>query len=179
MNLSDFQKKYTHPCNKGLSFHVLKRLSNIANFDFNVFLPSIGKNLQRGLVWNIEQKRALITTILRDQKIPSFVVVQHEKDGEGPYNWQVIDGKQRITTILDFFQDKFSLLYNGVAYFYSQLPEACKRQIDYYVNWTVDVHYSYNDEPISDQTKIDLFEEINWLGTPQDIEHFNNLKSNG
>lgn len=177
MKLSDFQKKYKHHCNKGLSFHVLSHLPELANFDFDVWLPSKQMNLQRGLVWTIEQKRALIFTILRDQRIAPFVVVQNDKDGQRRYNWQVIDGKQRINSIFEFFNDEFSIVFDGIEYLYSQLPPDCKRQVERYSLFTVDVHYSYDDDPISDQTKIDLFEEINWLGTPQDIEHFNKIKN--
>jgi hypothetical protein len=42
---------------------------------------------------------------------------------------------------------------------------------------TADVAYSYPDVPITDDQKIAWFEMINFAGTPQDIEHLNNLKA--
>jgi len=174
--LKQFQKKYTHHVNKGLSFHLLGRLEDIAHWDFDVFLPTKGMNLQRDLVWTIEQKSALIVTILRDQKIPPIVVVQTDKDESRKYNWQVIDGKQRMTTLFSYMKNEFPIVYEGIEYFFNDLPEDCQRQILRYLGIRIDVHYSYDDDPITDQTKIDLFEEINWLGTPQDINHLNKLK---
>jgi hypothetical protein len=41
---------------------------------------------------------------------------------------------------------------------------------------TADVAYEYHDALISDEWKIAWFEMINFAGTPQDIEHLNNLK---
>lgn len=156
----------------------LKRFPELAKWDLEVFLPTKGMNLQRDLVWTLEQKQSLILTILRDQKINPIVVIQNDRYDEEfeRYNWQVIDGKQRLTTIFAYLNDEFSIVVDGEQWKYSQLPIDCKRQIDGY-NLIVDVHYSYQDEPISDATKIDLFEEINWLGTPQEISHMNKLKS--
>jgi hypothetical protein len=175
-SLSQFNKKYKHSVNKGLSFHILGRLEEGANWDFDVFLPTKGLNLQRDLVWTVEQKSALIITILRDQKIPPIVVVQNDKDKSLKYNWQVIDGKQRMTTLFGYLKNEFPIIYEGTEYFFNDLPEDCQRQIKMYSEIRIDVHYSYDDAPITDQTKIDLFEEINWLGTPQDINHLTKLK---
>lgn len=175
-SVKQFVKKYKHTVNKGLSFWRLSGLEAKANWDFEVFLPTKGINLQRDLVWTVEQKSALILTILRDQKIPPIVVIQNEKDEDRKYNWQVIDGKQRMTTLFGYLKNEFAIVYEGIEYFFKDLPEDCQKQILNYNGITVDVHYSYDDDPITDQTKIDLFEEINWLGTPQDINHLNNLK---
>jgi len=95
---------------------------------------------------------------LRGQKVPTIVVVQNDKDAVGKYNWQVIDGKQRMTTLFGFMKNQFPINYEGIAYFFKDLPVDCQRQILFYQDITVDVHYSYNDDPITDQTKIDLFE---------------------
>lgn len=181
MKISDFQKKYQHTSGKGLSYCILKELEDTAYFDFDVYLPTKGKNLQRGLVWTDIQKNALIFTILRGQKIPPFTVVQQSESGRKrdytqKFKWQVIDGKQRITTILAFFNGEFAIEHQGAKYFYADLPLDVKRAFDGYSLLTVDVHYDY-DGIITDQVKIDLFEEINFLGTPQDIAHLNDLKS--
>jgi uncharacterized protein with ParB-like and HNH nuclease domain len=177
MQLKDFDKKYRHSINKGLSFDKIGRLRDYVNFDFDVFLPTIGMNLQRELVWTAEQKSALILTLLRNQRITPIVVVQTEKDADRKNNWQVIDGKQRLTTMFAFLDNEFPITYKGVEYYFKYLPEDCQKRLFNYDMYVVYVHYSYNDSPISDQTKIDLFEEINWLGTPQDISHMNKLKN--
>jgi len=175
MKLTDFQKKYNHHINTNLSFYILSKLRETTHFDFDVYLPTKGKNLQRGLVWSIEQKRSLILSILRDQKIPNMVVVQDENKDKSFYYWKVIDGKQRLTTFFDFIDGKFSIVWKDKEYYINDLPEDCKKHIMLFDNYTISVHYNYNNI-ITDDVLISLFEDLNWLGTPQDIEHLNELK---
>lgn len=175
MKLSDFQKKYKHHINKGLCFHNLGWFKKHYKVDFDVYLPTIGKNLQRGLVWTLLQKQSLIMSILKGTKIPVITMIQQNTDSKEQV-FEIIDGKQRLTTLFDFLDDKFPIEVNHQKYFYSDLPEDCKREISHY-NLTYDVHYSYKEDSISDQTKIVIFEEINFLGTPQDVEHLNRLKN--
>jgi uncharacterized protein with ParB-like and HNH nuclease domain len=178
ISLKDFDKKYKHICNKGLSFYHIGTLRSFVSFDFDVFLPSKNLNLQRDLVWTKEQKQSLILTLLKDQKINPFVVVQKDvnKTKENKYEWEVIDGKQRLTTIFDFLDNKFFIDLKSEEYFFKDLPEDCQKRIYNYSLYTVDVHYNY-DNKITDEVKIDLFEDINWLGTPQDIQHLKKLKN--
>ena len=179
MKLNDFQKKYSHHINYNLSYVNMTYMIKNTEFDFDVFLPSIGKNLQRGLVWNIDQKRALILAILRDKTLEPISVIENRVRGkEGEKNcWQVIDGKQRLTTIISFLNDEFTIVHENKEWFYNDLPEECKKHIRFFDRLRVNVHYDDIKDKISDKTKIDLFEEINWLGTPQDIEHLYSLKN--
>jgi len=45
------------------------------NIDWDVYLPSKGKNLQRNFVWAIEQKRELIWSILIKRLIPRMAMI--------------------------------------------------------------------------------------------------------
>lgn len=176
--LSKFQRKYKHHINKGLSFHHIESIREMADFDFDVYLETKGKNLQREFCWNQQQKESLIFSILRDQKINPIVVVQVKERNynmDSNYLFKVIDGKQRLTTVFDFIDGKFPIEIENKQYFFKDLPEDCQKQIRWY-NFTWDVHYHYDDEPITDDTLIDLFEDCNFLGTPQDKNHLNYLK---
>lgn len=176
--LKKFQRKYQHHINKGLSFHTIKWIRDVADFDFDVYLESKGKNLQRDLCWNQQQKESLIFTILRDQKINPIVVVQVKGTSskfDEKYLFLVIDGKQRLNTVFDFIDGKFSVNIEGKDYLFKDLPEDCQSQILGY-NFMWDVHYHYPDEPITDDTLIDLFEDCNFLGTPQDKNHLDYLR---
>lgn len=68
--------------------------------------------VQRGMVWNQIQKSKLIDSILRGVKIPPVFVnqttIQNEK-GKNENYYDVLDGKQRITTICDFVSGGFEL----------------------------------------------------------------------
>lgn len=180
LSLSRFQKKYKHRINRGLTYHYLRSLRSGIDFDFDVYLPSIGKNLQRPLCWTLEQKRALVLTVLRGRKLNSITVVQvkdiSDNFTDSKYKFKVIGGKQRLTTLFAFMDNEFTIVVDGVEYRFSELPEDCRRQIETYI-LTWDVHYHYDDEPIADETLIDIFEDCNFLGTPVEIEHLNNLRS--
>ncbi len=52
---------------------------------------------QRYFRWSSEQKSKLIESILIGLPLPSFFMAQDE-DGK----WEVVDGMQRLSTILDF-----------------------------------------------------------------------------
>lgn len=183
LSLKYFQKKYIHHISKGLSFFGLNHLIEDTNFDFDVYLPSKGMNLQRDLCWTLQQKQSLILVILRDQVVPAITIVQIEdltgrRDFLAKRNWQVIDGKQRLTTIISYFNNEFPILVEDKEYFFKDLPTDCQRQLMFY-DLKVNVHYHYKESSknnITDDTKISLFEDINWLGTPQDINHMKKLK---
>lgn len=178
ISLKLFQKKYSHHINKGLSFHTLEWVRDSYQFDFDVFLKSKNKNLQRDFCWTHSQKQALIYTMLRDQKINPIVVVQYKETGyETGENsiFSVIDGKQRLSTAFAYINNEFSIDILGKEFFFKDLPLDCQKQILHY-SFLWDVHYSYEDDKISDDILIDIFEECNFLGTPQDIEHLKRLK---
>lgn len=157
---------------------ILRLFANKANIDFNVYLPSLGINLQRDYVWNIEQKRELIWSILMNRNIPRMalmnIVPDIENDLDGIY--QVIDGKQRLSTMIDFYNNKFTLLIDNKKYFFNQLPIDYQRVI---ANYSIPYYIANENinDPFTDQDKIDWFIYINFAGTPQDKEHFDKLRN--
>jgi hypothetical protein len=182
ISLKSFRRKYQHSTSTAaLSFNDPYDWRTDFEIDFDVYLPTKGCNLQRGLVWTIEQKQSFITSILKNNPIPSITIVQIRSDRrDGKNTWQVIDGKQRLTTLFAYYDGKFPIVVDGQEYYFNDLPADCQRELKH-ADIRVVVHYHYEfDETghITDDVKIQLFEDINWLGTPQDIEHLNNLKSN-
>ena len=159
------------------SLHQLVDKRYVDEIDFNVWLPTKNKNLQRDFCWNLEQKRELIKSIFKELFIPNISVIFHHpfNDNSNYKQLLIIDGKQRLSTIIDFLNDKFSLLVNDIEYFFSELPVELRTQFQRFsINF--DVVYSYHDDYLTDNQKISWFEQINFAGTPQDIEHLNNLK---
>jgi uncharacterized protein with ParB-like and HNH nuclease domain len=163
-----------HPqeVNSWLKFMVDKKI------DFDVFLPSIGKNLQRGFVWHIMQKRELIWSILMNRNIPRMAminVITPETGTDGVY--QVIDGKQRLSTMIDFYNNKFHLEIDNKYYLFGDLPQEYQNVISCYAIPYLIVHEDYGNQ-ITDQEKINWFKFINYAGTPQDLEHIKSLQIN-
>jgi hypothetical protein len=153
------------------------------NIDFDVIVTTTkgARPLQRGLVWTLLQKQSLIETILKDIRIPpiSVCVLKNIKDEE---IYQIIDGKQRLTTILSFANNEFPIVIDGVEYFYKDFDSVT--QHDFKRPIYADVFYSYELEKnvknsqffLSDDDKIAWFKKINFAGTPQDLEHFKNFE---
>lgn len=147
------------------------------NIDWDVYLPSKGINLQRSFVWDLNQKRELIWSVLIGRHIPhmAFINIIIGNDNKYIDVYQIIDGKQRFSTIIDFTEDKFTILIEGREYLFSELPLDYQRGIDnFYFRYYL-LNENFEDR-ITDEQKIRWFKFINFAGTPQDIEHMNKLK---
>lgn len=145
------------------------------DIDWNVYLPTKGKYLQRDYVWTLEQKRELIWSVLIGRHIPHCAVINTiNKEDERKDIYLIIDGKQRLSTIFDFVDDKFTIEVEGKEYLFSQLPGDYQNAVNnYYFSYYV-VNEPW-DNRITDDQKIAWFKFINFAGTPQDAEHLKNL----
>lgn len=142
-------------------------------FDWDVYLPTKGMNLQRPFVWTLFQKQQFILSLMKGAPIPKVAVIRHEFENHKTI-WQVIDGKQRLSTYLQFIGNEFPIIHDGVEYYFNDLDELFQYRMNTY-NFYADVAYSYWDKEISDNDKIIWFNQINFAGTPQDVEHMNKL----
>lgn len=159
--------------------------------DFDVWLPTYGRNLQRELCWSPRQKSELIISILKDVNIPPLTIVQvRDHKAENPLVWQIIDGKQRFTTVLGFLRNEFPIVldWNHItdsSYRYNDLPEELQKKIkwfDFRANMVYS-HIYYDDvdektkerEFVTDKDKVDLYLYLNYSGTPQEQEFMDDL----
>jgi hypothetical protein len=146
--------------------------------DLEVYLPSIGVNLQREYVWNYIQERELIMSILLGRTIPPIKFICKTDLKTLNEQFEIIDGKQRITAILRFLDDKFKITIEDTDYYYSQLGDDFKREILQYVLLGQPLYESSVDNvvvPITDQEKVTWFNQINFAGTPQELSHRNKI----
>ncbi|MBI4534746.1 MAG: DUF262 domain-containing protein [Ignavibacteriae bacterium] len=68
---------------------------------------------QRGEAWTLQQKQALVDSLLRDYPIPPLFLQMKTMAGLGGKTsdrWEIVDGQQRILALRDFAGDKFPLL---------------------------------------------------------------------
>lgn len=68
---------------------------------------------QRGLEWSLTDKQLLIDSILKDLDIGKFVFVHNEYEFEKP-GYTILDGKQRLNAIQEFYEDRFT--YKGLRF---------------------------------------------------------------
>lgn len=110
---------------------------------------------QRPYIWNQEQKELLIDSILSNLPIGNIFLNEIKLA-----IYEIVDGQQRLLTIQDFLNDKFT--YQGKLY--SELDSACKWHIS---NFTIATYTTYFTER---KSIIELFYRLNWAGTPHSIE---------
>jgi uncharacterized protein with ParB-like and HNH nuclease domain len=164
-----------------LKFHPQEINSSISFFaehckiDYDVYLPTKNKNLQRDYVWTVEQKRELIWSVLMNRHIPRMAmlnVVSEKENTKGTY--QVIDGKQRLSAMIDFYKGKYDLIIDEQSYYFKDLPEDYQRVVSGFMFPYYVVNEDFGNS-FSDEDKISWFRYINFAGTPQDAEHLRGL----
>ena len=74
---------------------------------------------QRELVWSYEDKVSLLDSIFNNIDIGKFAIIalDYSKVGfdfDKDYFYEILDGKQRLTTIREFYEDRFT--YRGRKY---------------------------------------------------------------
>jgi len=149
-------------------------------YDFDVFLPKYGINLQRPYVWEHYQQSEFIFSILFEKPLEPVVIVQHtfNYDVRSESINYVIDGKQRLMTIQKFLRNEFSININGQDCYFKDFDDKLQWFFESRANsMTALVYYSYPDVPVTDDMKIYLFNFYNFSGTPQTEEHKNKLQS--
>lgn len=67
----------------------------------------INRRYQRKLVWTVEEKQEFINTILLRYPVPLFLLVKYKVDGNKDYQYDVIDGLQRLDAIFSFIKNEF------------------------------------------------------------------------
>lgn len=169
--------KFSFRMNQGLSvFTVQEIASGQVNLDSEVYLPSLGIDLQRPLVWSDKQEQELILSVLKGIQLPKVALIHYKDMSRGISLYQVIDGKQRLATLIRFVDNHFTLSVEGQDLLFSDLPQDCQREI--LRLWIVaDVAYEYPDQIIPDEEKVRWFNLINFAGTPQDQAHFEKLQN--
>jgi hypothetical protein len=129
----------------------------IANLEY---LHSKGKlwlnpEYQRESVWTLSQNQLLLDSLLIDIDIPKLYFREIEKNG---YEYEVVDGQQRLRAIFDFFHDKFPMPLDADAVeghdvkgcTYSKLHTDIQMKLRNSLLDIVTLNTSYTDEDIEE-----------------------------
>lgn len=104
---------------------------------------------QRDLVWTLKQKQSLIESIFELKNTGSLTLIRDEN-----YNYEILDGKQRLSTVFDFMMDKFK--YKGVLF----------SELDRMDRSTIESHsFQYSqieaNTDLTTEEKVELFIDFN------------------
>lgn len=161
------------PDTTNLALPPICRLDKL-ELNFQVHLKSKNMNLQRSLVWSDFQKQELIYSILYERHIPNITVVYEPMENSSDDIILIVDGKQRLTTMLDYYHNQFSIELEGKQYYFNELPEDYQTAIKYH--YVVANRYTRFDGKLTDDELIEIFDRLNYAGTPMDKEHIKKLK---
>lgn len=116
---------------------------------------------QRDYVWSLEDKQELIHSIFQGLDIGKFVFVDRKITADGKC-YEILDGKQRLSTIIEFYENKFQ--YNGLYYY-----QLSKRDKNCFKNHAVS---STNIKEIMTKKQVlNLFIRLNTFGKVMDKKH--------
>lgn len=116
---------------------------------------------QRELCWSQEDKENLIHSIFNNIEIGKFAFLRRPYAPKSP-GYEILDGKQRLTTIIEFYEDKFS--YKGKTF-----SELSKKDKNHFLNYNIT--YGDGDENWTLEDKMEYFLKLNIMGVPQSKEH--------
>ena len=138
-------------------------LGKVLKFGVNLDPP-----YQRGLVWTQEDKAKLIDSVFSNIEIGKFAFIHLPFVSAEAPTYEILDGKQRLTALVDFYLDKFE--YKGRTY--SGLTQA---DANWFRNFPVAV--AECREEIAETEKIRYFLMLNTTGRALDDEHLKKVRS--
>ena len=115
---------------------------------------------QRDFVWTTDQKRHYIKNLFEDKAEITPTIVEYYDDTH-THVYEVLDGKQRIKALLDFYNNEFDV--EGL--YYKDLTAEDQFFFTHHKVVYTRVMNRANSSDLKLETKIQLFLEINLLGT--------------
>ena len=145
-------KKFNTSLNASVLFRfILARKNNELN---------LSPDYQREYVWGETEQQAFLSAFFSDFPFGNISVVIDDQDVI-----EIVDGKQRLTTLLKFYDNEIGLNVNGEKVFYRDLIDADKRKFQ---NWSVPTIQLMTDDY---KSRVEYFAAINFSGVAQSEEH--------
>lgn len=141
---------------------------------------NMNPDFQRRHRWDLDKKSRLIESLVMNVPIPPIFLYENELS-----HYEVMDGLQRLSTICDFYANKFELqnlvLWNELnGRTYSQLPEKVQKGLDRrYISSIILLKESAKDETEAKKMKQLVFERINSGGVKLEPQETRNALFDG
>lgn len=127
------------------------------------------ESYQRPYCWTHAEQQALLKTIFSREPIDSVAIVINE--GSMDKYCEMVDGRQRITTMLMFYDNKIPYITDeGKEIFYKDLSTFDKLEFKKLPMASVELQ-SRDGNPVPYESKVKFFYRKNFAGMPQSPEH--------
>lgn len=162
--------KQTKISKQGWSIHdVYDRLKND--------ILNLNPDYQRNTVWKNDKKTSFIESLFMGIVVPPIYVVEIEPDNPlETMHYEVVDGKQRISTINDFLNNKFKLTSSALEYYsdlyggkrFKDIYQENGEEITAFLSQVLDVYVITANSP--EFSKYDIFSRLNRGAEPLYID---------
>jgi len=133
---------------------------------------------QRRLVWNNKEKSLFLESLLMNLPVPPLVIYEHEYG-----QWEIMDGQQRSTALVDFYSNSFRLVgldrwdeLNGKTY--ADCPPIVRKGFDRRrLQVTTILAESVSEDDFD--TRKEVFERLNTGGKPLNPQEIRNCLYSG
>ena len=134
----------------------------------------LNPDFQRNEVWGKKQESELIESILMGIPIPIIYLFQARDT-----TIQIVDGRQRITAIINFMNDDFKLMQlkimkSSIGKKFSDLESIQQRKIE---DYQIDTYLI--QPPTPERVKFDIFDRVNRGGTKLNNQEMRNALYQG
>ena len=131
----------------------------------------ISPRFQRRSVWSRAARSYLIDTLILGYPVPPiYLRIVDRKDGR--LVREVVDGQQRVSALLDFMEDRYSLSNNIQSdfggKFFSDLPKSVRGDITHYP-FICEVFYGLTDEEV-----LSIFARLNTFSVKLNAQELRN-----
>lgn len=151
-----FSRKFlttSHPVT--VSFYIWSHEENYLN---------VNAPYQRDYVWGEKEQQDFLFSLFNNLPLGIICLVTDLDKDAGCY--EVVDGKQRITTLIKFLNNEIPYKYKGVDHYHKDMTALDKRVMK---NRQLPYEELYHE--VSESDKLEYFYRINFTGVPQSDEH--------
>lgn len=139
-------------------------ISGLLNTHYNAGID-LEPDYQRGLIWTMEDKISLLDSIFNNIEIGKFVLIKTENCNT--FYYEMLDGKQRLTAIADFYENKYQ--YRGMYY-----KDLNWKDQNHFKQCTIAIANLHKN--ITQKQKYAYFLKVNTTGKVVDKEHLDYVR---
>lgn len=142
-----------------INSQMMMSVRSMYNYEYLAGNMLFNEVYHRGRVWSSDNQEAYILNLFKGKAEITPVLIE-EYDNEGNRKVEVLDGKQRLLTIFDFIENKFSV--RGL-FFNDLCEEDRKYLLSFSIKYTR-IADSQSFNPVSNKFKFEMYMRLNFLG---------------